>query len=68
MFVVTLLVIIGFSVGYQIDSLWSLSWWIGLVVVALVSTAIEAFTPFGLDNITVPLGTAVLAYLMLGVL
>ena len=68
MFVVTMLVVIGFSAGYQIASLWSLSWWIGVVVVALASTVLEALTPFGLDNITVPLGTAVLAYLTLGVL
>jgi phytol kinase len=67
MFVVTMLVVIGFSAGYRIDSVWSLSWWTG-VVVALLSAALEAFTPFGLDNITVPLGTAALAYLMLGVL
>lgn len=68
MFVVTMLVIIGFSAGYRIDSVWSLSWWMGVVVVALLSAVLEAFTPFGLDNITVPLGTAALAYLMLGVL
>jgi phytol kinase len=68
MFVVIMLVIIGFSAGYRIDSVWSLSWWMGVVVVALLSSVLEAFTPFGLDNITVPLGTAALAYLMLGVL
>jgi phytol kinase len=68
MFVVTMLVIIGFSAGYQIGSLWSLSWWMGVVEVAFVSAALEAFTPFGLDNITVPLGTATLAYMILGIL
>jgi dolichol kinase len=40
----------------------------GFGVVALVSAALEAFTPFGLDNITVPLGTATLAYMILGIL
>lgn len=68
MFIVTMLVITGFSMGYRIDSLWSFSWWIGLVVVALFSALLEAYTPFGLDNITVPLGTAFLAYLLLGAL
>lgn len=66
MFMATLLVVACFSIGYRIDSLWSASWWIGLVVIAAAASLMEAYTPFGLDNLTVPLGTASLAFLLLG--
>jgi phytol kinase len=64
MFIITALVVLGFSVGYRFDSLWTLSWWIGLIVVAASATCIEAFTPWGLDNLSVPLGTAIIAALV----
>ena len=66
MFIISLGVVIGFSIGYQFESLWTLSWWIGVVATALVAAALEAFTPLGLDNLTVPLGTALVASLVLG--
>lgn len=66
MFMVTLLVVTLFSIGYRIDSLWTASWWFGIVVIAAVACLLEAYAPFGLDNLTVPLGTAFLAFFLLG--
>lgn len=64
--IVTLLVLIGFSVGYNLAGLWTAGWWIAVIVVSLGATMLEALTPLGLDNITVPLGTTFLAALLLG--
>lgn len=36
--------------------------WVTALVVALVSTGLEAFSVYGVDNLTVPLGSAALAY------
>ncbi len=66
MFIITALVVLGFSIGYRFDSLWSMAWWISLVAVAAAATCIEAFTPWGLDNLSVPLGTAIIAALVFG--
>jgi len=66
MFAITALVVLGFSVGYRFDTLWTLAWWVGLFVVAAAATCIEAFTPWGLDNLSVPLGTAIIAALVFG--
>lgn len=63
---VTFLVLIGFSIGYHITGLWTVGWWVTLVIVALIVALLEAFTPYGLDNITVPLGTALLATILFG--
>ena len=38
------------------------------LIVAIVSTALEAFSPYGLDNLTVPLGTSLSYYLLIGLL
>ena len=65
MFAICALVAMGFSIGYQLESLWTLTWWLGIVVVAMAATLLEAFTPLGLDNLTVPLGTALVAALVL---
>ena len=64
--VITLLVLIGFSLGYHIVGVWSASWWVAVVVVSLIAALLEAYTPYGLDNITVPLGTTFFASLLLG--
>lgn len=66
MFAVTLIVVVAFSISYRIAGLWSPSWWISIIVVALVASLLEAYTPHGLDNLTVPLGTMVVAHLLLG--
>lgn len=47
--------------------LWSVrgsSWqtWLTALVVALVATALEAVSKFGIDNLTVPLGSAILCF------
>ncbi len=34
------------------------------LILALISTILEAFSPYGLDNLTVPLGTSLLYYLL----
>ena len=41
-------------------------WQIGLIAiaVALVATALESFSKFGIDNLTVPLGSAMLAFIL----
>ncbi|MFM7575077.1 MAG: phosphatidate cytidylyltransferase, partial [Snowella sp.] len=41
-------------------------WQIGLIAIAvsLVATALESFSKFGIDNLTVPLGSAMLAFLL----
>jgi phytol kinase len=64
MFAITFLVVVGFSLGYNLQGLWSLHWWLGVMVVALGSALLEAFTPSGFDNISVPLGTALIAALV----
>ena len=38
------------------------------LIVAIVSTALEAISPYGLDNLTVPLGTSLSYYLLIGLL
>ena len=32
------------------------------LILAVVSTVLEVFSPYGLDNLTVPLGTSLLYY------
>ena len=36
------------------------------LIVAILSTILEAFSPYGLDNLTVPLGTSLIYYLLIG--
>jgi phytol kinase len=66
MFLVTLLVVCGFSYGYAIPMLWSPLWWISAVGIALGASLFEAYTPKGLDNLSVPIGTMLLAHVLLG--
>jgi phytol kinase len=68
MFVVTVLVVTGFSIGYSLPGTWSFGWWISLFVIGVVASLLEAYTPHGLDNLTVPIGTTLLAFFLLGVL
>jgi len=67
MFSITLLVVIGFSLGYNLQGLWSFYWWLGVLAIALSATLLEAYTPCGLDNLSVPLGTAIIAALVLAI-
>lgn len=39
--------------------------WLISIVVALVATALEAFSLLGIDNLTVPLGSAALAFMLI---
>lgn len=64
--VVTLLVLIGFSALYRLPTLFSGRWILGVILTAIISALLEAFTPFGLDNITVPLGSAWVSFWILG--
>ncbi len=63
---ITCLVVVGFSLGYRLPGTWSSSWWIAMGVVALFAAVLEAYTPFGFDNITVPVGSALVSYVALG--
>jgi phytol kinase len=38
--------------------------WVVSAVVALVATTLEAFSKFGIDNLTVPIGSAAIAFLL----
>lgn len=58
-------------ISYGVSSLILLSiqgaiWqtWIISLAIALVSTGLEAFSKYGIDNLTVPLGSATLAFLL----
>lgn len=58
-------------VSYGVSSLILLSvfgngWqtWMVALIIALVATALESFSKFGIDNLTVPLGSAAMAFLL----
>lgn len=38
--------------------------WVIAFAIALVATGLEAFSKYGIDNLTVPLGSATLAFLL----
>ncbi|NET34902.1 MAG: phosphatidate cytidylyltransferase [Cyanothece sp. SIO1E1] len=56
-FVIGSLIFLG--VQGAIWQTWTLAW-----VVALVATGLEAFSKFGIDNLTVPLGSAALGFML----
>lgn len=66
MFFVTFFVVLGFSYGYAIPLLWSRAWYLSAVGIALVASLLEAYTPKGLDNLSVPIGTMLIAHVLLG--
>ena len=66
LFVITCIVVLGFSIGYHLPGLWSLGWWVATGIIALFASLFEAYTPYGLDNITVPVGIALMASILLG--
>lgn len=59
-FLAALLVVVGFntffSMGYSL---------LDILLLASVATILEAITPLGFDNLTVPIGISVLAYVIL---
>lgn len=66
MFVTTLIAILGLSFGYKVVGLSSPFWYFKVLLLAFLATLIEAYTPFALDNLTVPLGVTLLSYLIMG--
>lgn len=38
--------------------------WVIAIAVALVASSLEAFSKFGIDNLTVPLGSAALGFVL----
>ncbi len=50
--------------GWILGSVHGFTWQIGLIAlaVALTATSLEAFSKFGIDNLTVPLGSAALSF------
>jgi phytol kinase len=59
MFLVSVCVITLFSIGYSLFWIESRAGWVLIVVSAAMATLFEALTPWGLDNVTVPIGTAI---------
>jgi phytol kinase len=62
MFVISVCVIAGISMGYGLGWVECRDGWIVIVVSAMMATLFEAVTPWGLDNVTVPLGTAMVLW------
>lgn len=60
MFAVTIIVMAGFLKYMQADY-----WWLKSIVVAALMTMVEAVSIKGTDNLTVPLMTSLLAFLMM---
>ncbi len=56
-YVVSLLILIG-----TIGNIWQV--WLISLVVALVATGLEAFSKFGIDNLTVPIGSAAIGFFL----
>lgn len=66
MAVVTFIILILFSVCYNLRGLWSFPWWFSIILIALTVALTETYTPYGLDNISVPLVATLLSYFFLG--
>jgi phytol kinase len=64
MFLVSVIVIIVMTLRYGYDWIRHLPGLGVVVAIAAISTVVEAATPMGLDNVTVPIGTAVLLELV----
>ncbi len=68
MFLTTFIVILITSIAFKVGDVTSFAWLIRVVVISFIATLIEIFTPSGLDNISVPIGTALISALLLGTL
>ncbi len=61
MFLASLTVILLILIGVQ-GNFWQI--WVISLVVAVVATGLESFSLLGIDNLTVPLGSAALAFML----
>ena len=68
MFVVTFIVILITSMAFDVGNIASFTWLIRAIVISLIATLVEIFTPSGLDNLSVPIGTAIISVLLLATL
>ena len=59
MFVVTLLVVSILTLCFNQFSI------LGVLIISVVATLIEAFSPLGIDNLTVPILTSILAFFII---
>lgn len=59
--VVTMLIVTGFSIGYHLKGSRNFPWIIGVGATGAVAALLEAYSPSGFDNLSVPLGTALVA-------
>ncbi len=66
MFIATFIVILITSIAYKVGDVSTVAWLIRALAISLIATLIEILTPSGLDNITVPIGTAIVSALLLG--
>ena len=66
MALVTFIVLIIFSAWYNLKGVWSFPWWFSLTLISATVALTEAYTPYGLDNISVPLVATLLSHLLLG--
>jgi phytol kinase len=64
MFLICIVVCAGFSVGFDLGWLESASGIAAVIITAGAATLFEMLTPWGLDNITVPIGGAFVAQFM----
>jgi phytol kinase len=65
MIIVSCLLSIFILLGTQ-GNIWQI--WVVSLAVAIIATALEAFSFLGIDNLTVPLGSAALAYILIQML
>ncbi|MFA5570285.1 MAG: diacylglycerol/polyprenol kinase family protein [Sphaerochaetaceae bacterium] len=67
MFVISTVVILFISLVYRLADAKSVMGVSKIIFIALIAALTEAFTPHGLDNVTVPLVVAITSSLLLGV-
>lgn len=65
-FVVTFIVILLASLYFKVGNPLTGTWIIRTLIISILATIIELFTPTGLDNLTLPIGVALISSLLLG--
>ena len=68
MFITTTIVILITSFAFKVGDVVSIDFLLRVFVISISATLIEIFTPSGLDNLSVPIGTAILSALVIGTL
>ncbi len=68
MLIVTFIVILLTSIAFKVDDVVTISWVLRAVFISFTAMVIEIFTPSGLDNLSVPILTALISALLLGAL